>query len=120
VMRKYHARFGGGPTEKAGQPDLAGGLPYIFREKGPAALADGIDMMELPTGPVQITGQAGDAVITHHQIIHAAAPNCSPDIRYAAIFRGRHKDVEANGTEAMTDIWREWPGIREVIELSTA
>jgi lactoylglutathione lyase len=29
-MRKYHARFGGGPTEKAGQPDLAGGLPYYF------------------------------------------------------------------------------------------
>ena len=69
--------------------------------------------MELPHAPVQITGQAGDIVITHHQIVHSAAPNCSPNIRYAAIFRGRHKDAEANGTEAMTDIWREWPGIRE-------
>jgi hypothetical protein len=39
VMRKYHARFGGGPTEKyrpppSGRPEsdgrqLAGGLPYI-------------------------------------------------------------------------------------------
>ena len=36
---------------------------------------------------------------------------------HAAIFRGRHKDVEANGTEAMTDIWREWPGVREAVEL---
>jgi len=92
----------------------------IFREQGPAALADGIDMMELPTAPVQITGAAGDAVITHHQIIHSAAPNCSPNIRYAAIFRGRHKDVETNGTEAMTDIWREWPGIREALEQPAA
>jgi hypothetical protein len=30
-MRKYHARFGGGPTEKYLSQDrqLAGGLPYI-------------------------------------------------------------------------------------------
>jgi hypothetical protein len=85
----------------------------IFREKGPAALADAIDTMPLPQAPVQITGQAGDAVLVHHQLVHAAAPNCSPDVRYAAIFRGCHKDVQANGVEAMTDIWREWPGLRE-------
>jgi hypothetical protein len=88
----------------------------LFREQGPAALAEGIDTMELPHAPVQTTGQAGDVVITHHQIVHAAAPNCSANIRYAAIFRGRHRDVEANGTEAMTDIWREWPGLRDVTE----
>jgi hypothetical protein len=28
MTRKCHVRFGGGPTEKAGKPDLAGGLPY--------------------------------------------------------------------------------------------
>jgi hypothetical protein len=88
----------------------------MFRERGPAALADGIDTIAVPAAPVQITGAAGDAVISHHQIVHSAAPNCSPNIRYAAIFRGRHKDVERNGTEAMTDIWREWPGLREVVE----
>jgi hypothetical protein len=92
----------------------------VFREHGPAALAEGIDMIEVPAPPVQITGKMGDAVITHHQIVHSAAPNCSPDIRYAAIFRGRHQDVETNGTEAMTDIWREWPGLREVIETPAA
>ena len=87
----------------------------IFREKGQAALADAIDTMPLPQAPVQITGKAGDVVLVHHQLVHAAAPNCSPDIRYAVIFRGNHKDVQANGIEAMVDIWREWPGIREVI-----
>ena len=50
------------------------------------------------------------------QIRHAMP---RPNIRYAAIFRGRHKDAEANGTEAMTDIWREWPGIREAVEMLT-
>jgi hypothetical protein len=88
----------------------------IFREKGPAALAEGIDTIDLSVDPVQITGQAGAAVITHHQIVHTAGPNCSPNIRYAAIFRGKHKDVEKNGTEAMVDIWREWPGVRAATE----
>lgn len=92
----------------------------VFREKGPEALAEGIDTMELPQAPVQITGQAGDAVLCHHQIVHAACANSSPHIRYAAIFRGRHKDAEANGVAAMTDIWREWPGIREVTETPPA
>ena len=36
VMRKYHARFVGGPTEKESKDDLAGGLPTYYRrlEKG--------------------------------------------------------------------------------------
>jgi group II intron reverse transcriptase/maturase len=33
VMRKYHARFGGGPTEKERQRHLAGGLPYHYERR---------------------------------------------------------------------------------------
>ncbi|GAB4457874.1 MAG: hypothetical protein OHK0029_18280 [Armatimonadaceae bacterium] len=87
----------------------------IFQEQGPAALAKSVDHADTGSDPVQITGSAGDVVICHHQIKHTAVPNSSPNIRYAAIFRGRHKDAEKNGVEAMTDIWREWPGVREVV-----
>ncbi len=84
----------------------------VFKEKGPAYLADGIGAVELCSEPVQITGGPGDVVITHHQLVHTAVANSCPDIRYAAIFRGRHKDAEQNGVAAMTDIWREWEGLR--------
>ncbi len=84
----------------------------IFKEKGPAYLAEGIGAVELCSPPVQITGEPGDVVLTHHQLVHTAVANSSPNIRYAAIFRGRHIDVDKNGVEAMTDIWREWEGLR--------
>jgi len=50
--------------------------------------------------------------------VHTAAPNVSAHVRYAAIFRLRHKDCQENGTKSMTDIWLEYPGIREVVEES--
>lgn len=92
----------------------------IFREKGPAALAEGIDTVPLDVAPVQITGKPGDVVLCHHQIVHAACANSSPNIRYAAIFRGKHVDADKNGTDAMVDIWREWPGLRDVMQTSEA
>jgi hypothetical protein len=87
----------------------------VFKEQGPEALANAVDTIETGTPHVQVTGQAGDVVLCHHQLKHTAAPNSSPNIRYAAIFRACHKDVAVNGVEAMTDIWREWPGVREVV-----
>lgn len=87
-----------------------------FKHTDPDILKQGRPTYDLPREPVQITGKAGDVCISHHMIWHAAAPNHGPDIRYAAIFRAKHRDVDANGTEAMSDIWREWPGVREVIE----
>jgi len=87
-----------------------------FTTNGHEILAQGMPRLELPEGPVQITGKPGDVVFTHHQLVHTAAPNHSPDIRYAAIFRIRHKECEANGKAAYTDIWKEWPGIRQVVE----
>lgn len=83
-----------------------------FRNHGHDVLSEGQPKVDLPESPYQITGQPGDLVITHHQIFHTAAPNVSPHVRYAAIFRWCHKDVEKVGIDAFTDIWREWPGVR--------
>ena len=87
-----------------------------FRENGHEMLANGMPPVTVPGEPLQLTGSPGDVVLAHHQLLHCAAPNASPHIRYAAIFRLRHKDCEQIGKDAYTDIWREWPGIREVIE----
>jgi hypothetical protein len=86
-----------------------------FREHGHEILGDGMPRVDLPTEPVQITGRRGDVVITHHQLVHTAAPNASDDIRYAAIFRLRHVEIEAVGFDAFTDIWREWAGVRDAM-----
>ncbi len=88
----------------------------FFQDASPEELRKGMPKFDLPCAGIQITGRAGDAVISHHQLIHDAAPNHSPHIRYAAIFRPRHKLTEQIGTAAMTDIWREWEGVREVME----
>lgn len=84
----------------------------FFQTATPEVLRGGMPKLDLPHPPVQVTGEAGDAVISHHQLVHGAAPNAAPNIRYAAIFRARHIDAERNGIDVMTDIWREWPGIR--------
>jgi hypothetical protein len=91
-----------------------------FKKKGHEILANGMPKPELPEGGKQIVGKAGDVVLTHHQIVHSAAPNASADIRYAVIFRLRHVDVEQIGYDAYTDIWKEWPGIQEAIAASNA
>jgi hypothetical protein len=87
-----------------------------FKKEGHEVLSNGMPQVDLPEGPAQVTGEAGDVVIAHHQMVHSAAPNASANIRYATIFRLRHVECEQNGLEAYTDIWREWPGIREVLE----
>jgi len=89
-----------------------------FKEEGHELLANGMPRLELPEGPQQIVGKAGDVVLTHHQIVHSAAPNAAADIRYAVIFRVRHVDCEKNGYDGYTDIWREWPGIQQAVAAS--
>ena len=87
----------------------------FFRKATPEVLKAGGPKYDLPRDPVQITGKAGDVCLSHFQLWHGAAPNQGPDIRYAAIFRVRHIDAEANGTDVMTDIWREFPGVRGAV-----
>lgn len=85
-----------------------------FKRVGYEVLADGIPRLDLPEGPLMITGKAGDLVIAHHQIFHGACPNASPNVRHAVIARLQHKECEQNGYAAYTDIWREWPGVQEI------
>lgn len=81
-----------------------------FREHGPEALLSGMPPVELPE-PVHVTANAGDVIMAHYQLAHTAAPNLSPNVRYAIYFRLHHVDHDAQWKEAMTDIWKEWPGI---------
>jgi hypothetical protein len=87
-----------------------------FREHGHDVLSEGTPKVPLPEQPIQVVGQAGDAVIAHHQILHTGGPNASPDVRYAAITRLRHTDCEENGYDAYTNIWKEWDGVRAAVE----
>jgi ectoine hydroxylase-related dioxygenase (phytanoyl-CoA dioxygenase family) len=85
-----------------------------FRERGPQALLEGMPNVELPA-PRHITGKPGDAVLCHYQLGHGIAGNGSPNIRYAIYFRLKHVDHDAIERECMTDIWREWSGMRDVL-----
>ncbi|MGI8915007.1 MAG: phytanoyl-CoA dioxygenase family protein [Chloroflexota bacterium] len=85
-----------------------------FQDHGPEALLEGMPRVELPQ-PVQITGNPGDAVLCHYQLAHGIAGNSSPYVRYAIYFRLKHVDHDAIHWECMTDIWREWEGMQEVV-----
>jgi len=87
---------------------------YLKRE-GLEILSNGTPRVDLPEGPDMVTGNAGDLIIAHHQMIHTGGPNASPNIRYAAIARLRHIDCEKNGNEGFQDIWREFPCVREAV-----
>ncbi len=90
-----------------------------FREHGPQSLLNGMPPVELPE-PVQVTGQAGDVFLVHYQLAHGIAGNSSPHIRYAIFFRLLHVDHDQLHWECMTDIWREWAGMRDLTGLVRA
>jgi hypothetical protein len=85
-----------------------------FRDRGPEALLEGMPNVPLAE-PRQLTGKPGDAVLCHYQLGHGIAPNNSPNIRYAVYFRLKHVEHDAIHWESMTDIWREWAGMRDVV-----
>ena len=86
-----------------------------FKKEGHQVLANGMPRLDLPCEAVQVTGAAGDLIVAHHQSVHCGGPNISPDVRYAAIARLRHIECDQNGYEAYTDIWREFPAVRQAI-----
>lgn len=85
-----------------------------FREQTPQSLLDGMPPIDLPE-PLQLTGQPGDVTFVHYELAHCAAPNVSPHVRYAVFFRLTHVDHDAHKWEAMTDIWLEYEGMREIV-----
>ena len=63
--------------------------------------------------PVAVTGRAGDIVLAHYQLAHAASPNHSGDIRYMCFFRLAVRSLATHRVESMRDIWRDWPALAE-------
>ena len=90
-----------------------------FKEVGHAVLASGMPRIDMPEGPAMVTAEAGDLILAHHQMLHTGGPNASPNVRHAVIARLRHKGAGEINYEAYTDIWREWPGMSEVVLAQT-
>ncbi|MGW0228846.1 phytanoyl-CoA dioxygenase family protein [Actinopolymorpha singaporensis] len=90
-----------------------------FREHGPDSLLNGMPDVKVAE-PEQVTARAGDAVLAHYQLGHGIAGNASPHIRYAIFFRLSHVDHQSVRWECMTDIWREWAGMRDVVAVNAA
>jgi hypothetical protein len=90
-----------------------------FQQHGPDKFLEGLPPVEIGA-PQQITARAGDAVLCHYQLGHGIAPNFSPFIRYAIFFRLEHREHDAHRKEVLADIWRDWPGVRDVIEANAA
>jgi hypothetical protein len=89
-------------------------LERYFREHTPQSLLDGMPPIDL--GEVeQVRARAGDAVLCHYQLAHGIAGNGSPFIRYGIFFRLTHVNHESVRWECMTDIWREWEGMRDIV-----
>jgi len=82
-----------------------------FRTHGPEILKRSLPPVELPE-PEQITGKAGDMILSHYLTAHTAVVNISPYIRYAVFFRLKHVEHAAHGQNIFKDLWFQWPGMR--------
>jgi hypothetical protein len=83
-----------------------------FRAQGPKSLLGGMPPVALPA-PVEVTGRAGDLVLCHYQLAHAVGANTSPHVRYAVYFRIKSRGHDGRRWDCLTDLWKEWPGLRE-------
>jgi Phytanoyl-CoA dioxygenase (PhyH) len=83
-----------------------------FREQEPRSLLQGMPPVALPP-PVEVTARAGDVVLCHYQLAHAVGANTSPHVRYAVYFRLKSRGHDGRRWECLTDLWKEWPGLRE-------
>ncbi len=95
-------------------------LEQHFRQHGVQSLERGnvtTSRIRLPR-PVPITGKAGDIVLAHYQLAHAASPNLSGDIRYMCFFRLSVRGLANHRVESMLDIWRDWPALQEFVDRS--
>jgi hypothetical protein len=82
-----------------------------FRDNGPQSLLGGMPPIVLPD-PVEVTGRVGDVVLCHYQLAHAVGANTSPHVRYAVYFRLKSRGHDSRRWECLTDLWKEWPGLR--------
>jgi len=65
--------------------------------------------------PVQVLAKAGDAILAHYLTAHTVVVNVSPYIRYAVFFRLTDRNHGLHRSRVFSDIWFEWPGLKEVL-----
>lgn len=87
-----------------------------LRREGHQVLAHGTPQLDLAVEPLMCTGRAGDVIFCHYLTLHAAGPNLSPHVRYAAIFRLRHVEAETNGVDGYLDPWLEYEGLHDLLD----
>lgn len=87
---------------------------YFEKHGADPELKFGIPPVDLPE-PVQIKAKAGDMILAHHQLAHTAAPNLSQAVRYAVYIRLHHADRPKDSLDVLTDIWKYWYGMPEVV-----
>jgi hypothetical protein len=106
------------PTDNAGNftvwPGSHRRYAEYFGREGAESLLRGMPPVDIGD-PVQTTPRAGDVVLSHYQIGHGVAPNVSPHIRYAIYFRLTRVGHSAVKFDVMSDLWREWDGLRELL-----
>lgn len=93
-----HRQFAKYFEEHGADPDLKLGIPPV----------------DLPE-PVQIKAKAGDMILAHYQLAHTAVANLSPAIRYAVYIRLHHADRPKDSLDVLTDLWKYWYGMRDVV-----
>jgi ectoine hydroxylase-related dioxygenase (phytanoyl-CoA dioxygenase family) len=89
-------------------------LELYFRKHGADSIKDQLPPLK-DEDANQIIGKAGDVILCHYQLAHTVAINVSPYIRYAVFFRLKHTEHAVHKEKVLTDLWLEWPGIREII-----
>jgi hypothetical protein len=89
-------------------------LEDYFRKHGVDAISNELPPLKASDAH-QIIGKAGDVILCHYQLAHTVAINVSPYVRYAVFFRLKHTEHAEHRPKVLTDIWMEWPGIREIL-----
>lgn len=111
-LSDVRAEFSGNFTVWPGSHTL---LEGYFNERGVRARCEGMPQIPLGT-PQQLLCKAGDVVLCHYNLAHAAAVNNSDFDRQAVFFRVAHhtldRDRNKNARDAewthLTSIWTDW------------
>lgn len=78
-----------------------------FSERGERAMHESMPEPELGA-PRQLHAKAGDAILCHYQLGHAAAVNVSDVDRIAIFFRIALRDLDQHRWKRLTNVWDGW------------
>lgn len=67
--------------------------------------------------PLELSGRAGDVVLTHHRLLHSPSRNSRRRIRFAFLCDYTPLDHHERCQEAPgADPWEDWPGLRRLAD----